>query len=58
MSLEDEKYKGFAHHDVAIKWWKKHMFLGFQSGCGTEHSNLEFYLNTVVDNDIGGAALF
>ena len=44
MSLEDEKCKGFAHHDVAIVWWKKHMVLGLQSGGGMEHSNLDIYL--------------
>ena len=32
ISLEDEKCKEFAHHDVPIVWWKKHMFLGIQSG--------------------------
>ena len=58
MSFEDEKCKGFAHHDVKIVWWKKHMFLGLNSGGGTEHSNLDIYLKTLMDDNIHGPTFF
>ena len=57
MSLADKKCKWFTHHDVAIVWWKKHMFLGLQSGGGMEHSNLDIYLKTLMDNVICGPVM-
>ena len=58
ISLQDERCKGFAHPDVAVVWWKKHMFLGIQSGGGMEHSNLDICMKTLMDNDICGPTLF
>ena len=57
MSLEDEKSKGFDHHDVAIVWWKKYMFLGPKSAGTMDHSNLDMYLKALTHNDISGPTL-
>ena len=57
MSFEDDKCKGFPHHEVAMVWWKKHMFLGLQSGTTMEHSNVDMYLKALMNKDISGPAL-